>query len=334
MAVITTVDQLKAAVGGAVNADIVMASISVAIDDATEAVRPMLGDAVLARCDGGSPTANATLLALVRRAVGHLALEKYSRVGSVQMGEAGMMRVETETHRGAYKYQENAYRRQMLDTGWEALERALLWLLRDGGADGAAWSGAAKSRHTALAVWGAAAWRQVDSTAMTRGTYEVVRGIVEETEEYLLKGFLPRAFVEGLIVKLHAGTLTTTEAELMRWMQKGVCHFARETAMMRHVVQMEGGSVVSRELLGDQGTVKESIPSAANLRMVYTDAKVWSVRAMERVRELVTVSAFPSAWHTDAGGSSTAADAWGKNLTEAETTAAETQAALKAVMRW
>lgn len=316
MALFSDITGLKLALGGAINQSLQYSSVEPYLDEAVEAVRPMLGDAVLTRCIGG--TANAQLLALVRRAVGHIGIEMYSKVGSVQFGEAGMVRVESEERRGAYKYQEVAWRRQMLTMGWDALERALIWLSLDAGADSTAWTGPARERHASLLVFGAAVWREADGGAMSRFSYEALRGVIEEVEDYLLKGFLPRAFVVSLTARIHAGTASTDDKALAKWMRKGVCHFVRMVATSRMLVVIEGNTLVSRELLGDQSFVKENLPVQSNLKSMMTAGHVWSVRAMEEVRRMLTIEAFPGAWHTDAAGSSTADDAWGKTLPEAE----------------
>lgn len=61
----------------------------------------------------------------LKKAVAHLGLHEYAKIASVKMSDRGMMREEHETYKGAYRYQEKAYRQAMLLNGYNALDEAL-----------------------------------------------------------------------------------------------------------------------------------------------------------------------------------------------------------------
>jgi len=208
---------------------------------------PLLGDSLWETVDttwDGSPTAETTaLLPYVRRALAHLTLYEYSHIGNVQFSEAGLVRMETEQMKTAYKYQERQYAHWMRDSGYNRLEELQLFLMNNS-ADYPGWDASAAYQYL---INTARTFRAYYGKTVSRYTFEMLQGIMQEVELIAIETNLGADFYERLRAGQQAGDLTDAETIALHRAYRAITHYTIEEAMIRNFVTFDGDQVVKRE---------------------------------------------------------------------------------------
>lgn len=277
MALFEDIASLKTVTGGAISATMEYDSISPFFQIAHERhIEIWLGtdllDALEAGLDAGSPLAKWTALApYYRRALGWLTMYEYLSFAAVQLGEGGLHRVETDSHKTAYKYQEKPVREGALTNGYEALEKLLIFLeAQQDDYDEWELSTGYQIYHGVL-LNTAMAFRMVSSKKIGRKVFEVVRGMVTDVEEQALVPLLGEDQYEALLTARKTGTYTSEalEKKVILLCQRISAHFTLVAALKEHLVTLKGDAVVQVESPDDQSLPKEGAPSlpAIGLRL-------------------------------------------------------------------
>lgn len=304
----------KQYVGGSINTSLQIESLEPIIwQTARRWVVPCLGQSFYDSLVAASApnAAQAALLPYVKRALAWLTLWEYTSVGNVEFGESGMHRIESETRKAAYRYQEKAYQEKCRDNGFNALESMLLWL-DDHASDHPTWVSTDEAQaHLSLLLNYAKDFRVLNQAECTRYTYETMRPIIREVEYWAAEQLLPAAFWSGFITRHINDTLTAKEKVLRTMMRTAICHLSIEQAMQRHWVKVEGGRVFVVEEFGEQSATNRTMPinSGANLS---TASRVWGDANTNRWKAYITanVADFATVFDVASGGSNAAADAW------------------------
>jgi hypothetical protein len=226
----------------------------------------------------------ARLLPYLRRALALLALYEYSKVNDIQMSEAGLMRVESDTMRSAYRYQINEYRDFFLAQGYEAIETMLefLHISRD---DYPAWSESpAAARHMSVLLNTASAFRRAYSLSISRYTYEIVRPLIEDLERFALVSFLGKPQYEAL---LDPTNTTTLEDKLIEMLRRSVANSVMQEALRRHWVQVKGNQVIQADRLAEQGYQRELPATWQSLAAPIHFHKEWAARHLSHVKQFL-----------------------------------------------
>lgn len=313
----------KQYVGGSINTSLQIESLDPIIwQTARRWLVPYLGqsfyDSLVA---ASSPNlAQTALLPYVKRALAWLTLMEYAAVGSIEFGESGIHRIESETRKAAYRYQEKAYQDKCRDNGFNALESMLIWL-DDHASDHSSWVSTEEAQaHLSLLLNYAKDFRLLNQAECSRYTYETMRPIIREVEHWAAEQLLPATFWAGFITRHINDTLTAKEKVLRTMMRTSICHLSIQQAMQRHWVKVEGGRVFVVEEFGEQSNSNRTMPnnSSGNLS---TASRVWGDANTNRWKEYITsnVADFATVFDVASGGSNTGADAWHINtLTEQE----------------
>lgn len=302
MSIFTELSEIKSFVGGAVNESIYLRSLEPFFDIAHERhmedwlgvdLYNMLSDCVETQTFLPEQTA---LLPYYRRALAWLALYEYHPHAAVQFSEAGLMRVESETHKTAYKYQESAKLRSTLQNGYEALEKLILFL-ENNKADYPDWEDApGYLRHHEVLLHTAAVFRIAQSKKITRHVFDLVRGIIEDVEQFAIVPLIGEDQYEALLTARKTGTWTTEtmEKKVIYLLQRAVAHFTLDNAIRLGWAQFEGDSVVQSERPDDHPDQRTASGLPVGLRLNFHDytANRWLKKAKAYLDTNIDEAAF------------------------------------------
>jgi len=225
--------------------------------------------------------AQVKLLPYLRRALALLSLYEYSKVNDIQMSEAGLMRVENENMRSAYRYQINEYRDFFLTQGYEAIETMLEFLTLNS-SDYEAWEESpARSRHMSILLNTASAFRRAYSLSISRHTYEIVRPLIEDLESFALVSFLGKPQYEALLDNFNT---TTLEDQLIEMLRRSVANSTIQEALRRNWVHVKGNQVVQADRLAEQGYQRELPANWQSLAAPIHFHKEWAARHLSHVK--------------------------------------------------
>ena len=257
------ISDFKKHVGGGVNQSLSLASLEPWIEMAAQAhVLPWLGAdtwlALVQNMDAQTPDEDlSNLLPYVQRAVALLTMYEYSQIGAVQFSEGGMHRAETEGLKSPFKYQETAYRQQMLQHGFESIERMLVYLETEEAKYPLWQADPAYSRNKSHFINTATDFRMLYGKQLSRYIFEIIRPILEEVETFAILPIIGQAQYDDLKQGIALKALTAEETALVQIIQRAVAHFTIQEAIERHWVQFNGNRVIQMETLEPQGYQRE-----------------------------------------------------------------------------
>lgn len=247
----------------------------------------------------GAATPNAAQTALIeqlRTPLAMLSLHEYSKIGSVQFGEMGLHRTETEERRTAFKYQETEWRDYMLRNGYEALE-ALLEFLEANIADYPLWAGTAgQARKRSLYINSAKDFRNAYSMSVDRYTYESFRGLMGDVETFAVLPVLGQAQHDALKTAIADADVSADEADLIALVQKAVAYFTIELAAVQKWVTIKHNMVVNTEVLEPQGYARQGNPSGPAIDAVIAQNNLLANRHVSYIKHWLStrLEDFPS----------------------------------------
>lgn len=230
--------------------------------------------------------AQLALLPYLQRPLAMLALYEYTATSSLQLSEAGLMRVESENTKTAYKYQERQYRQWLLHNGYEGLER-LVAFLHTHVDDYSAWEDSdAQQRHTAVLLNTAALMRTHYSSYISRYTYEAVRPLIEDIELFGVVSTIGQEQYDALLAV--ANTATGAVAKAIKALRKAIANYTVVEALRRQWVYLEGHQILQRETMEPQGYQTDMTPAASTMSLPDTFHREWADRYMSRTLAIMT----------------------------------------------
>ena len=244
------ISELQAHLGGAINASVKMAHIAPYIDNAyTNHLQMWTGDAIwdaaVAAHGGGSPTAEQQdLVEKIQAALAPLAYTGYAAFADIQFSGSGRYRTETGEMKTPFRYQVREANDRMLNMGYQALERLVLFL-EENTATYTDWPGApGYGLHHSILLHTAILFQTNNGQRMGRYGFEIVRPVVQEVEQFVLVPLLTEELYQQLLDNRRAGTLTGNEKVLMGHTYRCTAHFVLQEALQRQLVQLKDGKVV------------------------------------------------------------------------------------------
>ncbi len=319
----STFADFKSFVGGRVNTSLELDSLTPTIwETARRHVVPLLSQSeydTLVTAAGGSPNAaQNALLPFVKRALAVLTMYEYSKVAGVELGDSGFHRIESETRKAAFRYQEKQYQEDAREKGYDNLE-LMLKFLSDNVANYSGWAATDEAkRHREPLLNYASTFRTLTDHKCDRYTFEALRPIISSVQLFGVEQQLPVSFWTGFISRHVAGTLTTAEKAVRTLMQKAIAHKALEEAQTQQWVHVHGGRVFVVEEYGEQNQYNKTAPSAPLATLAQRHV-LWSDRYTCAWKQYILDNSddFPTVFDVASGGTSTSANAWHIN-TEAE----------------
>ncbi len=267
ISIFNDMNDVKEVVGGAVNASMYIDSLAPYFDLAHQQhLEDWMGtdlyNSLVAAVAANSFTSVQTaLIPYYRRSLAWLALLEYHPHASTQWSEAGLMRVENENMKTAYKYQESAKLASTRSNGYEALEKLILYCEANK-ATITAWPTApGYLRHHGVLLHTAATFRIAQSKKISRHVFDLVRGTIEDVEAFAVVPLIGEDQYLALLEARRTNTWTseTLEKKAIYLLQRAIAHFTLDNAMRLAQVQFDGESVVQREFLEDQGVPKQGV---------------------------------------------------------------------------
>lgn len=264
------ISDVKSFVGGGANLSMEIASINPTMFMAAQkylvpALGPLWQELKDAYDEDDLSPAQEAILPFVQRPLAYLSLYEYTQVASVQFGEAGLFRVEGENAKTPYKYQENAYKDHMLHTGYESIEWMLKFLYANKD-DYPSWRDSNAFQNLFGCILNLAEdMRGAYSRYLSRYTFEIIRPIISDVENFALVPLMGKDQYADLISKIQENNLSDTERQLVALCQRAVANMAMMEATARLWVRIEGAHVVQTERLEPQGYEKTTPPIASAL---------------------------------------------------------------------
>lgn len=277
----------KTYIGGGANVSLKMNSLAPTIRSTAEKhLQGWLGELLTEAMDNAAApdAALTTLLPYLKRPLALLTMYEYSAIGAIQFTESGIQRIENDRYKTAYKYQENEYKKHMLETGYEAIEQ-LLRFLDENAADYPTWQNdPVFEKNKALFLNYAAEMRASYSSYISRYTFDLLRPLIEDIECFALVPLFGQPFFDELKTAIRQGNLSADQKKVVQLSQKAIASFAIEEGMSRHWVRLEGRNVVQTELLGDQSAEKSA--AAGNQPLGYSVRKndEWANRHINKLK--------------------------------------------------
>lgn len=285
------ITELKTVLGGAVNTSVELDSLSPAFHAAVynhlvEWISEAFWQEFKTAYDADSLSAEQTaLLPYLQRPLAKLAMYEYQQIGTVQFTESGLNRIETETHKSAYRYQETAYSNFMLLNGYEDLERLLVYLDTNK-ADFATWTASdAYTRHRSLFITYAGEFRRAYGKQVNRYVFEIMRPIMSDIETFAILPLLGEDQFNDLKAKLLAGTAGAEETELHNRIIRAIANYAMEESIKRELVQHDGNKVVQLESSILQSNTTKRVPDSTHLDVTIRHSHEFANRHLSYVKE-------------------------------------------------
>lgn len=289
--IFTDISDFKLHVGGGVNMSLEMDSLKPHIEMAADKhLVPWLGDAqwdkILTDIDALN-TEEEALLPYLQRTLALLTMYEYSNIGSIQMGEAGLMRAETDEMKGAYKYQENNYKDYMLATGYASLERLLKFLEANAG-DYPLWTTSAENkRNRAYFINYAQEMQLIYSINVNRYVFDVMRPAMSDVETFAIIPLIGETFYDELKTAIDNKTVDADQLAAIALIQKAVAHFTVEEGIRRSIVQHKGDRIIIAERLEPQSSSIEGAPAAQMLRQAIRQAEEFGNRHISVLKKFL-----------------------------------------------
>ena len=315
----------KPYVGGRINQSVRLESLEATIyETARRHITPWLTDTLYNRLVAGASLTSAemALLPYVRRPLALLSIFEYSKVAAIEFGESGMHRIESDTRKSAYRYQERAYKDDALEKGYDALE-VMLRHLDTNKATFTDWAASDEGLvHRTPLLNYASDFRLLALPECDRYTFECIRPIISEVETFAVKKILPATFWSGFQTRHLAGTLTSAEKVLRKYMRQSIAHRAIEEAIKSRWIRIDGGRIAIHEDFGDQRNTNMTMPSTTG-GSLYVNHMTWSDRFNALWVEYIRANSvsFATVFDVASGGSNSATDAWHINTTTEQTEA-------------
>lgn len=291
-----TIQEFQAFVGGGANTSVSLKSIGPTMEMAAHNhLLPWISkaqwDKLVTEFEADNLSAEeAALIPHVQRPLAMLTLYEYSKIGGIQLSQAGFFRVEEDNRKSAFKYQENAYRDYYLNNGFEAIEM-MLDFLEQNEANYPLWqTSASYNRNKALFINSAALLRDFYSKHISRYIFEVIRPILEQVEIFAILDMIGQAQFDELKSNIQSKTLTAQETALLPYIQKPIAHFAMREAIERHLVKFDGEKVVQQESLEPQSYQKAGPASSMAVNATTRHQDDFGNRLLKRLENYLTLN--------------------------------------------
>jgi hypothetical protein len=226
----------------------------------------------------------AIILPYVQRTLAWFTMHEYPNVGEVNVSDRGIMRMETEDHKTAYKSQVNNYTRYARETAYAALETMLRKLETFDPAI-SEWSASDESlRNREAFINSALDFQLAYSTKISRYVMETTRGVMLDIEEFAILPLIGQPFFEELKTAILAKTETAEQLTIIKMIRKAVAAFTVEEGIRRSIVLNTGEAIVVIEALEPQSNYREGAPDAAKLRMALRHNDEWGNRHISLIK--------------------------------------------------
>jgi hypothetical protein len=201
----------------------------------------------------------------VAPALAMLTLYQYSYIGSVQMGGEGLVTMEGERTKSAYKYQVRDYRDFTLAAGLNGLDTCLI-KLQARATDFPVWSASrAAAYHRRVLIRTARDFGDLHNQVTDRRAYEAMRPLLADLHTFVAEACIGRPLLDRL--------------------QRALASFTVHESMRRNLVGVKGNRLVQYEALEPQSVEREGTPPARSLLISTEQNEEFAERYLSYVRD-------------------------------------------------
>ena len=287
----STIAELKKYVS--VNSDIELESIEGKVFDAARKyITDWLGSVtynnlVTAYAAASLTTEQAALLPYVQRALANFSLFEYTAVGSIQFQETGIMRIETENDKTAYKYQINELKKSLIETGFDSLELMLEFLEENEG-DYSDWvSSDGYTMNKEFFINSSKDFKKAYYIFKGRYTFDILRNLMDDLECFSILPCIGQPYFDELKSEILAKSVTTENKIALKIIQKAVAHFTINEGVKRDWVVLTPEGVQVRSLLGDQSLLSKPNASTNPVHKKLEQSSEMGNRHLSKLKELL-----------------------------------------------
>lgn len=302
--IFNTIQELKTYAGGQVNAKVSLDYLTPSYQQARDKhLERYLGDAFLDHLEAKAKTeaapaptaAEVVMIGHVASALALLTLYEWSFTSSVQHGSEGMVRIESETVKGAYKYQLAEYRAWSLSAGLTALDNAMRYCQANA-AQFSSWTNSeAAEYHRAVLIRDARTMRSVHNLVSDRNAYEALRPLMLDLQGFLFCDLVGPPQLDRILASIESPSeVTATKAledKLRKLMSRVLAAFAVSEGLRRNVIYLEGGRILQREALEPQSVENTSNPALSTLALTMAQNQEFAERLMSELRNFLRTNA-------------------------------------------
>lgn len=244
MPVINNSQDLKTCVGGAVNNSVMWDHISYTQDHVIlEVFEPLLGSAVVALLEGAPFNSDkSSHLYWLQRAMGRLMMYEYAK-SPIQMTGSGAKQTVAENATPVYKYQEVAYRNNMLRTGYNFLERGM-YLMAKNQLAGYITGNPVFSDYNRWIPY-ASDLSKISGLSVSRYDYERIISSLDDISRIIIGKIIPDS---SRLLLVKAKITTNVSPPLLELIQRAVGNLGIKEAVSRGWVTIHEGNVVVKEM--------------------------------------------------------------------------------------
>lgn len=295
---INSTADLQQQLGGAINTSLEFDSIKPFLNDAYQKhIEPWMSAAfykIVVDTDVSEMETDPyeDLRPLICSALARLALYEYLPYAVVQLSNSGMHREETENRKSSYKYQEIQYRRAMLTSGYDAIERLVEYLVTQRSVTAyAQWvTDGGMKRARATLLYSAAQMREAFSRNIDRYAFETLRPLISDVETFGIRAAIPKTLWERLRTAVLTGSAEAQEdadIALLTIMRRAIAGWAMREGLIRGWIQYQGNAVMHVELSDANGLQSERAAEPQAVSAWLNREESWSNRHMSDARQLI-----------------------------------------------
>lgn len=261
-----------------------------------EYIHPLISKATAGYILTASHPAYAGSKAALYKAVAYLGLYEFAQHSSVHMSGNGMMRLEGEGVRSSYRYQEDAYREYCLRVGWNAVDKMLIAMaeIKFNMVEDALWTQQLEASTHSRMIWNAAQMRQLYNTQVDRSVFEIMRPVVHDIEDYIIRPILTDAVYDNAISALSNAYNKPVPAKMPKMIslaQKAIVHILVRECVLRNWVRIDHKGIVAVSTTDEQANYITTPASAIQLNVITKTHQDWAVKVIGPLKKYLTDNA-------------------------------------------
>ena len=294
MALFSDINDLKTHIGGAYTAFVKLASVAPFFEDAVnDHILPRIDSQTVDLLRGADLVGKRAIAAgIFKSSVAWFGVNDYMAFGGVVMTENGLMRIETDTYKTAFKYQDARYESRAIVKAWSNFD-LLLKILFENPTD---FPDYAASDEAALNLSHflnfTHDFRVAGTPVPDRYTLESLFPYISDIETFMVVPFLGETLHNSLLSKLYSNSETDlakkqAEMSLVKLLRQGIAGMTYHLATIGNVIEFKGSRVLVRETSRDDAFDRTKTPSFDLLTANYNQKRDFANRYFQRAEMFI-----------------------------------------------
>jgi|GEM_PF-5872948 hypothetical protein len=218
-----------------VNISLSISDLQQRLKDAAERyLRPKIGDLLDNALIAYQAETGHGLINSIQRCIANFALYHQLPLTEVQISDSGVMRIETENEKTAYKYQTDALKAEILNSGFTAIEYTLGKMEAQKGNPDYEWyfenALSTRNSNTEMLLWNSIEFNRFNRLAAPAATFDFLVPSIQAVEDFVIRAYIGDAYFNELLNEKRAGTLTAENSSALLLIAKATTNFVIEFA--------------------------------------------------------------------------------------------------------